>query len=154
MVDQWFAYTTSVLNGAAPSLEYLEKLERKELMKKKDHTDQHTYPLKSPVVVSEELLDKPDNLIRTPKRPLSILLKTLRFCLCGVDKDFHGFYRDFREISYRRFSNLLLSLSGQGNHGGPKRIQTPAAHGRKLLDENMDISITSSPRPDPDLLEL
>ncbi|XP_048523444.1 uncharacterized protein LOC125504868 [Dendroctonus ponderosae] len=96
MVDQWFAYTTSVLNGAAPSLEYLEKLERKELMKKKDHTDQHT----SPVVVSEELLDKPDNLIRTPK----------------------------------------------GNHGGPKRIQTPAAHGRKLLDENMDISITSSPR--------
>uniref|UniRef100_A0AAR5QK73 DNA polymerase alpha subunit B n=2 Tax=Dendroctonus ponderosae TaxID=77166 RepID=A0AAR5QK73_DENPD len=95
MVDQWFAYTTSVLNGAAPSLEYLEKLERKELMKKKDHTDQHT----SPVVVSEELLDKPDNLLRTPK----------------------------------------------GNHGGPKRIQTPAAHGRKLLDENMDISITSSP---------
>lgn len=36
LVDQWFAYTSSVLRGAAPSVEYLERMERKEFMKNKD----------------------------------------------------------------------------------------------------------------------
>lgn len=34
--DQWYAYTASHLNGATPTVEYLEKLERKEFQKTKD----------------------------------------------------------------------------------------------------------------------
>ncbi|KAJ8925620.1 hypothetical protein NQ315_009464 [Exocentrus adspersus] len=36
--DQWYAFTASHLNGAAPTVEYLEKLERKEFQKNKDQT--------------------------------------------------------------------------------------------------------------------
>lgn len=34
--DQWYAYTASHLNGAAPTVDYLEKLERKEFQKSKE----------------------------------------------------------------------------------------------------------------------
>ncbi|CAH0551258.1 unnamed protein product [Brassicogethes aeneus] len=37
-VDEWFAYTTSNLNGALPTIEELEKMERKEFQKQAKET--------------------------------------------------------------------------------------------------------------------
>lgn len=35
-VDQWIAFTASKLSGAAPTVDHLETMERKELQKSKD----------------------------------------------------------------------------------------------------------------------
>lgn len=47
LVDQWFAYTSSMLRGAAPTVKYLGDMERKELARRKPSyviEDQKTYP--------------------------------------------------------------------------------------------------------------
>lgn len=49
LVDQWFAYTSSILRGAAPTVRYLGDMERKELNNRKKPSsyvveDPKTYP--------------------------------------------------------------------------------------------------------------
>lgn len=48
LVDQWFAYTSSMLRGAAPTVKYLGDMERKELMKKNNNRRKPSYVVKDP----------------------------------------------------------------------------------------------------------
>lgn len=53
--DQWYAYTASHLNGAAPTVQYLEKLERKEFQRSKDQF--HKRPVATSKTASNRIND-------------------------------------------------------------------------------------------------
>ncbi|CAG9765601.1 unnamed protein product [Ceutorhynchus assimilis] len=67
LVDQWFAFTSSKLRGANPTVEYLEQMERKELMKQKVPATITTVQELSPVANSSKAATS-EGPLSTPKR--------------------------------------------------------------------------------------
>ncbi|XP_050300940.1 DNA polymerase alpha subunit B [Anthonomus grandis grandis] len=96
-VEQWFAFTTSNLKGAAPTIEYLERLERKELVNNQNHDNVQSdvcMDANEPMELSSspsQLSARPseDNVPNTPKAhapPLSRINTPVRPKKLQVDQ--------------------------------------------------------------------